>query len=132
MKTFSTKFDDIYQRVLEYWPDEVVTTDRVVTMSEDGFTARFPRLSEAEDNAETALLNNSDEWAHLLNWTLYIVLHDVAQRQDAVYPRLVNKEYVRWLFAKTLRSDTYKAIVGEYQEHNSGDFRGTTSGDTAT
>ncbi|WP_146208722.1 hypothetical protein [Azospirillum sp. TSO22-1] len=115
----SARFSDVVIRALRYWPNKVSTSDRIITIVGNEVRIRFPTLSQAEDQADPQLLSENDEFGHLLNWTLYTILHKIAQMQEAVFPQMVYHGYLRHAFEESLKDDMYQTIAKEYWESNS-------------
>ena len=69
-------FSDVYNRVIVYWPEEVLLSD-AEPVGADGFY--FPGLSTAWDGAKNAK-GADDHWADLMVWTMFQVFHCESKR----------------------------------------------------
>ena len=70
-------FGDIYNRVIEYWPEEILISDGYPAGGQEGYT--FPTLHKFFSEAEERV-GHENGWDELMVWTMYQTFWAEAKR----------------------------------------------------
>jgi len=71
------KFSDIYNRVIEYWPEEIPISDGYPAGGQEGYM--FPTLNKIFSEAEERI-GHENGWDELMVWTMYQTFWAEAKR----------------------------------------------------
>jgi len=71
------KFIDIYNRVIEYWDEEILISDGYPAGGQDGFL--FPTLDTAFGRVEE-IVGHENAWDELMVWTMLQVFWSESKR----------------------------------------------------
>jgi hypothetical protein len=75
------KFEDLYNRIIELWPEEVDISDGFPS-EENGFM--FPALSRINSQIEDTIDCENDHWGNIGAWALFHAFHEIAKTMKAI------------------------------------------------
>lgn len=110
------KFDDIFNKVLEYWPEDIDISDGKYFEEDNGFGSS--NLSRTWNKVEIEV-GETDEWKALMVWTIFTVLHDVAIESylKDIYTikiKEIDTKKFKNRFLEHLKVEGYENMLKEY------------------
>lgn len=115
------KFEDLYNRIIELWPEEVDISDGFPSEG-NGFT--FPTLSKINSQIEDTIDCENDHWGNIGAWAFFQAFHEIAKTMKAkgdktLKTRLVEKQLIDKKIQSNLApgkwDDNWAELRGEYK-----------------
>jgi len=110
------KFNDIYQKAINYYPSEIDVSDGRVFEETNGFISN--NLSNAWDRARTCFEN---VWEELLIWNIYQMLHRTAkllyesnESKLMIVDVAINLSDLKKEYLEALQVEGYQDMLEEY------------------
>ena len=112
------KFSELYENVLEHWPETIVVNDNgVPSLKAEGHY--FPSLSNAWKKAEEGVEAEND-WLDIMVWTMFQVFHrqameSVRRGNDVIDTRAVCRSEIERRYFENLGTPEWRSLLITYE-----------------